>query len=156
MAPGRQVRGWGHGRAPPGQGWRRQWMLDAQSSENRNLRNTNPPTHPLFFNTARYGVPRICFVNKMDRMGANFYRTRDMVRLLRPCGSVAWVGFDAAVARAFLGVGVTATWHEIARARPFIKPPLHAALSADRLQPGCQPAGHPAAHRRGGGVQGHG
>ena len=28
----------------------------------------------------KYGVPRICFVNKMDRMGANFYRTRDMVR----------------------------------------------------------------------------
>ena len=22
----------------------------------------------------KYGVPRICFVNKMDRMGANFFR----------------------------------------------------------------------------------
>ena len=27
----------------------------------------------------RYHVPRICFVNKMDRMGANFLRTRDMI-----------------------------------------------------------------------------
>jgi len=27
----------------------------------------------------KYGVPRICFVNKMDRLGANFYRCRDMV-----------------------------------------------------------------------------
>ncbi|CAI6007896.1 unnamed protein product [Closterium sp. NIES-65] len=27
----------------------------------------------------KYGVPRICFVNKMDRLGANFYRTRDMI-----------------------------------------------------------------------------
>lgn len=32
----------------------------------------------------KYGVPRICFVNKMDRMGANFYRTRDMVRRATP------------------------------------------------------------------------
>jgi hypothetical protein len=24
-------------------------------------------------------VPRICFVNKMDRMGANFFRTVDMI-----------------------------------------------------------------------------
>lgn len=27
----------------------------------------------------KYGVPRICFVNKMDRLGANFYRTIDMI-----------------------------------------------------------------------------
>lgn len=29
--------------------------------------------------SSRYKVPRICFVNKMDRMGANFLRTRDMI-----------------------------------------------------------------------------
>ncbi|MFX8681028.1 GTP-binding protein, partial [Acinetobacter baumannii] len=28
----------------------------------------------------KYGVPRICFANKMDRMGANFYRCVDMIR----------------------------------------------------------------------------
>ena len=27
----------------------------------------------------KYGVPRICFVNKMDRMGANFHRTVEMI-----------------------------------------------------------------------------
>ena len=27
----------------------------------------------------KYGVPRICFVNKMDRTGANFFRTVDMI-----------------------------------------------------------------------------
>ncbi|MFQ6019737.1 MAG: elongation factor G, partial [Dehalococcoidia bacterium] len=28
----------------------------------------------------RYHIPRICFVNKMDRVGANFWRTLDMIR----------------------------------------------------------------------------
>jgi elongation factor G len=28
----------------------------------------------------RYGVPRICFVNKMDRTGADFWRTVEMIR----------------------------------------------------------------------------
>ena len=27
----------------------------------------------------KYGVPRICFVNKMDRTGADFYRCVDMI-----------------------------------------------------------------------------
>jgi len=27
----------------------------------------------------KYGVPRICFVNKMDRMGADFFNTVKMI-----------------------------------------------------------------------------
>ena len=27
----------------------------------------------------KYGVPRMCFINKMDRIGANFYRCVDMI-----------------------------------------------------------------------------
>ena len=27
----------------------------------------------------KYGVPRVCFINKMDRLGADFYRTVDMI-----------------------------------------------------------------------------
>ena len=27
----------------------------------------------------KYGVPRMCFVNKMDRVGADFYRCVDMI-----------------------------------------------------------------------------
>ena len=39
-------------------------------------RVSTTPTNCRF---CRYKVPRICFVNKMDRMGANFLRTRDMI-----------------------------------------------------------------------------
>ncbi|MBI3380017.1 elongation factor G [Candidatus Gottesmanbacteria bacterium] len=28
----------------------------------------------------KYNVPRVCFVNKMDKLGANFFRTVDMIR----------------------------------------------------------------------------
>ncbi len=28
----------------------------------------------------RYGVPRMCFVNKLDRTGANFFRCVDMIK----------------------------------------------------------------------------
>ena len=34
---------------------------------------------PPLLQADKYGVPRICFVNKMDRMGANFHRTVEMI-----------------------------------------------------------------------------
>ncbi|KAL9260755.1 Elongation factor G-2, chloroplastic-like protein, partial [Drosera capensis] len=38
-----------------------------------------PQSETVWRQADKYGVPRICFVNKMDRMGADFYRTRDMI-----------------------------------------------------------------------------
>ncbi|KAL6007921.1 Nonribosomal peptide synthetase 7 [Asimina triloba] len=38
-----------------------------------------PQSETVWRQADKYGVPRICFVNKMDRLGANFFRTRDMV-----------------------------------------------------------------------------
>ena len=38
-----------------------------------------PPPKPQ---ADKYNVPRVCFVNKMDRLGADFYNTVDMVRAL--------------------------------------------------------------------------
>jgi elongation factor G len=38
-----------------------------------------PQSETVWRQADKYGVPRICFVNKMDRLGANFYRTRDMI-----------------------------------------------------------------------------
>ena len=39
-----------------------------------------PQSETVWRQADRYGVPRICFVNKMDRMGANFERTVEMIR----------------------------------------------------------------------------
>jgi len=39
-----------------------------------------PQSETVWRQADKYGVPRICFVNKMDRIGADFYRTVDMIR----------------------------------------------------------------------------
>ena len=38
-----------------------------------------PQSETVWRQADRYGVPRICFVNKMDRTGADFWRTIDMI-----------------------------------------------------------------------------
>ncbi len=39
-----------------------------------------PQSETVWRQADRYGVPRICFVNKMDRVGASYWRTIDMIR----------------------------------------------------------------------------
>jgi elongation factor G len=39
-----------------------------------------PQTETVWRQANKYGVPRICFVNKMDRIGADFFRCVDMIR----------------------------------------------------------------------------
>src|SRR5690348_3279450 len=39
-----------------------------------------PQSETVWKQANKYNVPRICFVNKMDRMGADFWRTVDMIR----------------------------------------------------------------------------
>ncbi len=39
-----------------------------------------PQSETVWRQADRYSVPRICFVNKMDRVGASFWRTVDMIR----------------------------------------------------------------------------
>src|SRR5437868_5026690 len=39
-----------------------------------------PQTETVWRQADRYGVPRICFINKMDRIGADFFRAVDMIK----------------------------------------------------------------------------
>src|SRR5579864_3501066 len=39
-----------------------------------------PQTETVWRQADKYGVPRMCFVNKMDRVGADFYRCVDMIK----------------------------------------------------------------------------
>ncbi len=39
-----------------------------------------PQSETVWRQADRYGVPRICFVNKMDRIGADFEKTMDSIR----------------------------------------------------------------------------
>ena len=39
-----------------------------------------PQTETVWRQANKYNVPRMCFVNKMDRVGADFYRCLDMIK----------------------------------------------------------------------------
>ena len=39
-----------------------------------------PQTETVWRQANKYNVPRICFINKMDRVGADYFRTVDMIR----------------------------------------------------------------------------
>ncbi len=39
-----------------------------------------PQSETVWRQADRYGVPRICFINKMDRLGADFWRAVEMIR----------------------------------------------------------------------------
>ncbi len=44
------------------------------------VQGVEPQSETVWRQADRYGVPRICFVNKMDRIGASYERTVEMVR----------------------------------------------------------------------------
>ena len=55
-------------------------VLDGAVTVFDSVAGVEPQTETVWRQANKYGVPRICFVNKMDRIGADFYRTVDMVR----------------------------------------------------------------------------
>ena len=44
------------------------------------VQGVEPQSETVWRQADRYGVPRICFINKMDRVGASFERAVDMIR----------------------------------------------------------------------------
>jgi elongation factor G len=54
-------------------------VLDGAVAVYDAVAGVEPQTEQVWRQADKYGVPRICFVNKMDRTGANFFRTVEMI-----------------------------------------------------------------------------
>jgi elongation factor G len=55
-------------------------VLDGAVTLLDSVAGVEPQTETVWRQADRYGVPRIIFANKMDRVGADFYRCVDMIR----------------------------------------------------------------------------
>jgi elongation factor G len=54
-------------------------VLDGAVAVFDGVAGVEPQSETVWRQADKYKVPRMCFVNKMDRMGANFYRCVDMI-----------------------------------------------------------------------------
>jgi elongation factor G len=54
-------------------------VLDGAITVFDGVAGVEPQSETVWRQADKYKVPRICFVNKLDRMGANFYRCVDMI-----------------------------------------------------------------------------
>ncbi len=54
-------------------------VLDGAVTVFDGVAGVEPQSETVWRQADKYKVPRICFVNKLDRMGANFYRCVDMI-----------------------------------------------------------------------------
>ena len=54
-------------------------VLDGAVAVFDSVAGVEPQSETVWRQADKYGVPRICFINKMDRMGADFYRCVDMI-----------------------------------------------------------------------------
>ena len=54
-------------------------VLDGAVAVFDSVAGVEPQSETVWRQADKYKVPRMCFVNKMDRIGANFYRTVDMI-----------------------------------------------------------------------------
>ncbi len=55
-------------------------VLDGAVAVFDSVAGVEPQSETVWRQADKYGVPRICFVNKMDRIGADFYRCVDMIK----------------------------------------------------------------------------
>ena len=74
-----------------------------------------PQTETVWRQADKYRVPRICFVNKMDRVGANFQQAIDQIRTKLHANPVAlqWpIGGEDTFAGVIDVVGMKAIWYK--------------------------------------------
>lgn len=57
-------------------------VLDGAIAVFDGVAGVEPQTETVWRQANKYKVPRMCFLNKMDRTGANFYRCVDMIKEL--------------------------------------------------------------------------
>ena len=55
-------------------------VLDGAVAVFDSVAGVEPQSETVWRQADKYGVPRMCFVNKMDRVGANFFRCVDMMK----------------------------------------------------------------------------
>jgi len=54
-------------------------VLDGAVAVFDSVAGVEPQSETVWRQADKYGVPRVCFINKMDRIGADFYRCVDMI-----------------------------------------------------------------------------
>jgi elongation factor G len=94
-----------------------------------------PQTETVWRQANKYRVPRICFINKMDRIGADFFRAVDMIRE-RLDASPAVVQLPIGAEGLFRGVidlldMKAHVWDETSRGEEWQTLPVPAELQAD-------------------------
>ncbi len=55
-------------------------VLDGAVAVFDGVAGVEPQTETVWRQANKYGVPRMCFINKMDRMGADFYKALDSIK----------------------------------------------------------------------------
>ena len=55
-------------------------VLDGAVAVFDGVAGVEPQTETVWRQANRYNVPRMCFINKMDRTGADFYKCLDMIK----------------------------------------------------------------------------
>src|SRR5688500_1618207 len=55
-------------------------VLDGAVAVFDGVAGVEPQTETVWRQADKYGVPRMCFVNKLDRMGADFYKAVDSIK----------------------------------------------------------------------------
>jgi elongation factor G len=109
-------------------------VLDGAVAVFDSVAGVEPQSETVWRQADKYRVPRICFINKMDRVGANFDRTVGMIRDRLGAHPVI-VNFPVGVESDFAGVvdlvrNKAIIWHEESLGAKFSDEPIPAALQA--------------------------